>query len=161
MALSAAPVPNSVTFQVGSNNGQSMPVTFKLRATAWAQVLLDTADIITALNAVTAGTIKGYTLSSRAVEDAYSIPTALQAGYGETATIVVSLEGDPTKTATIRLPMPEDGLFVAGAGSPNYDVIDIVDAAVTAYVGLFTEEGVAYISDGESADVILSGRRNN
>lgn len=161
MALVAAPVPNSLSVQVGSNNGQAMPVTYKLRATAWATVITDSADILAALNAVTAGAVKGYTLSSRAVEDAYAIPTALQAGYGETATIVVSLEGDPTKTAPIRIPMPEDTLFIAGPGSPNYDVIDITDTAVANYVGLFTEEGPCYISDGESADLILSGRRNN
>lgn len=161
MAIVAAPVPNSLSVQIGSNNGNAMPATYKLRATAWATVVTDAADIITALNAVTAGKVKGYTLSSRAVEDAYTIPTALQAGYNEKAIVVVSLEGDPTKTATINIPMPEDGLFLAGAGSPNYDVIDISDAAVTAYVGLFTEEGPCYISDGESADLILSGRRVN
>lgn len=161
MSITAAPVPNSVQFQMGSNNGSSMPVTFKLRATAWATVLLDVADIIVALNAVSAGTMKGYTISSRAVEDAYAIPTAVLAGFGETATVVVSLEGDPTKTGTIRIPMPEDTLFVAGPGSPNYDVIDITDVAVQNYVALFTGVGPAYISDGENADLILSGRRNN
>lgn len=161
MAISAAPVPNSVTYQMGSNNGSSMPVTFKLRATSWATVLLDVAEITTALNNVSAGTMKGYTISSRAVEDSYTIPTGVLAGYGETATVVVSLEGDPTKTGTIRIPMPEDTLFVSGPGSPNYDVVDITDTALQAYVGLFTAEGPAYISDGESADLILNGRRNN
>ena len=161
MAIVAAPVPKSLTVQVGSNNGSSMPVTYKLRATAWATVITDTTDILTALNAVTAGKVKGYTLSSRAVEDAYTIPTALQAGYNETATVVVSLEGDPTKTATIRIPMPEDTLFLGAVGTPNYDVIDIGATEIQNYVGLFTEEGPCYISDGESADLILSGRRNN
>lgn len=161
MAIVAAPVPNSLTVQMGSNNGQTMPVTYKLRATAWATVITDSEDILTALNAVSAGKVKGYTLSSRAVEDAYTIPTATQAGYNETATVVVSLEGDPTKTATIRIPMPEDGIFAGAIGTPNYDVVDITDTALANYVALFTAEGVAYISDGENADLILSGRRNN
>jgi hypothetical protein len=72
MPIVAAPVPNSVQFQLGTNNGGQMPVTFKLRATAWATVLLDVAEISTKLDAVSAGEIKSYTISSRAISSPYA-----------------------------------------------------------------------------------------
>lgn len=81
------------------------------------------------------------------VEDIAGAVTA-GANVDEGASLQFSLGG--TKTATLSFPMPI-------AGVRNVDgTIDILNAAVSAFTGLFTG-GNVYISDGENAVDIIRG----
>lgn len=130
--------------------------TYEMTATTAADAATDAATILAALNAVTDANIKGYRLSQVFAEDAFATPN--DGEVENQALLIMRLDGDPFKKATHFIPAPVDAIFV-GAQGPNYNVLDNTDALVTAYVALFQSGGEAYISDGETVDVLENGHR--
>lgn len=154
MALVAAGYELNVTLVDRGLN--QVTKTYEMTATTAADAATDAATILAALNAVTDASIKGYRLSTVFAEDAFATPN-----LGEVenqAMLIMRLDGDPFKKASHFIPAPVDGIFVAGQG-PNYNIVDNTDALVTTYVALFQGGGEAYISDGETVDVLEKGHR--
>lgn len=118
------------------------------------------AALATALNAVTKSLISQMVVSEVFLEDTAVVGT----GENENQAIVVC-RLDPIangKTVNVRIINPEDTLFVAASGA-GYNEIDPNDAALLAYLELFTvTDGSFTLSDGESladATIVKYGKR--
>lgn len=65
----------------------------------------------------------------------------------------------PNKSATFAIPGPKPGIFIAASGG-GAKQIDTADAAIIAMRDLFISEPPSlFISDGESAGILVGGRR--
>lgn len=114
---------------------------------------------LTDLAGVSAGVVKSYTITSRAIEDAYNRPTSDEAEWRDTALIVVDIEDEPLKTANLQIPMPLLAIFRGTAGT-LMDEVDVADTALINYVANWRATNGLTLSDGEKAGlVIYNGRR--
>jgi hypothetical protein len=161
MAIVAASPAFRASIQLVATNSRTMSVNLALTAANYADAVTAVTAFLVDLAAVSAGVLKGYSISSQAVNDALSLPTDQDAEYGERALVTGTIDGNPLKSWTIYIPFPKAGLFVDTSGL-NRDVIDITDSALQAYIADFTTVGdIATVSDGEFVDSIISGRRVN
>jgi len=142
----------------GSNTAQRV---YDLVAASAAAAATAATAIMAALNAVTDAVITGYTLGEVFQDDADPTLPASGVQVEDQALLILGLTGYTTKTATISIPAPNPGIFVATSG-PQANVVDPADAAVLTYVGLFAPTtGVATVSDGEEADGMRAGHRRH
>jgi hypothetical protein len=115
------------------------------------------AAIIAALEAVTDAAVAGYTIGEVFLEGALTYPAAAE--VENCAEISAKIVGFPNKSAVLTIPAPNVGIFTGTTG-PAFNVVDIADAALQTYLGLFDGSGPATISDGESIIVSSAvGRR--
>lgn len=151
-----------LTVNLVDNGRKTISKRYQLRGTIYADAATDATAILGDLNGVTDLAISGYNLSEVFVEDALTIPTALNAQAENIAKVVIQLATSPLKKATLEIPGPADTLFVGAPGTANYDVVDTADALLAAYVEEFETTGSVYISDGEDSaatNAIISGAR--
>lgn len=146
------------------NGANTSTLRYDLDAVDHATATTDAATILGELNAMTAGVVKGYSIVERYIEDALVLP-ASGVEVEERAIITVQLNSSPLKKATLVIPAPETSIFVSTSG-PQANVVDVANASVIDYVGLFTVTGgVATVSDGEkvkdSPGHILNGRKTH
>lgn len=147
----------SITF--GGKDDSTQTVNLDFTATVYADVVTDMAIVTTAYSGASGGVIKGYNIREEYVEDNYTRPSNEDSEGGEHAYITVGIEGNPFKKATIGVPFPLIGLFLATAGE-NRNNIDTTDTAVILLANKFSVGGQLYISDGEVAEGILNGQRD-
>ena len=160
MAIVAASPAFRANIQLVSSVGKTMGINLSLTATTYADAVTAVTAFLVDLAGVSAGVVKGYSITSQAVENAIVLPTSSDAEYGERAIITGTMDGNPLKGWSIYIPMPLISIF-QGDGVLR-DSIDTNDAALLAYLANFTTEGdVATVSDGEFIDIVLSGRRVN
>lgn len=149
---------------LGAKNDKTRSVNLKFDpATVTSYALATTAmtDYLTDLAAVSAGVVKSYTITGRAIEDAYNRPTDSDAEWRDTAIVNVSIEDEPLKTGTLQIPMPKIGIFRASAGE-LMDEIDVTDTDLIAYVANWLAAGSLTISDGEKAGIVIyNGKRTH
>lgn len=146
---------------LGAKNDKTRVIRLKGDATLTTYDLTVTALVafLTDLGAVSAGKVKSYTITGRAIEDAYTRPSDSDAESRDTALVVVGIDGEPLKSANVQIPMPKIGIFRA-ADTALMDEIDFTDADLIAYLDNFKSAGKFTLSDNEKAnDVIISGRR--
>ena len=137
-------------------------VGYDLVAATHADAVTAAGTILTRLDAVTDLTVESYSIINHYLEDAFALPASGQ--VEERAKVVAAIDGLPNKKATIYIPGPADAIFSAAPGNPGYNVVDVFDAALDAYVDIWKTTGaLATISDGENlADQeALSGRRTH
>lgn len=160
MAIVAANPAFKANIQLVASNGKTMGVNLPLVAANYADAVTAVTAFLADLAAVSAGVIKGYSISSQAVNDALLLPTSDDAEYGERALITGNINDNPLKSWTLYIPMPRIGIF-AGTGVLR-DTVDLLDADLTAYTANYTVGGaVSSVSDGEFIDLVLAGRRVN
>lgn len=146
-------------FKLTETSGRSTQVRIEQSAPADdAAARASGAAMATDLAAITNCAIESYFTYQEFVEDAFSLPAGAE--IENQALLQLSIDGEPTKTATVRVPAPVDGIFAAASG-PNFDVVDTTDADLTAFVANFTTEALFYVSDGEQADALLGGHRRH
>ena len=144
-------------YELAETSGKVTRLRFEQSAPADdAAARASAAAMATDLAAVTNSTIKKYFTYQEFVEDAYSHPAGAE--NQNQAILILSIEDEPTKTARVRIPAAVDGVFAAASGE-NYDVIDVNDVDLLAFVANFTTEELFYVSDGEQADSLLKGHR--
>jgi hypothetical protein len=114
--------------------------------------------LVEALGAVTNSALVGYGVTHVWADDAFTVPTDTGVQNENQALVTVGIAGSPLKSATITIPAPVDGIFVATSGA-NANVVDVLDADLVAYAELFKSTGVAFVSESESVSVIKEGRR--
>jgi hypothetical protein len=136
--------------------GDSTTKSFELSSANYAAAITDAATVVAALDAATYAKIRQYSVSEKFKEDSFTLPLLGQ--IEEQALLVLRLSSDPTKSATTSIPAPVDGMFMDTSGD-GFNVIDPTDSVVIAYVDLFKTGNQAYISDGEIASSLVSGRR--
>lgn len=160
MALVAAPFETRIL--LGTKNDKTRAIPLKANTAvvdSYAEAVTAVEAFLLSLAKVSAGVVKSYSITGRAVEDAYNRPTSDEAEGRDTAVVVVGIEDEPLKRASIFIPMPKIGIFRGTAGS-LMDEIDIADADLIEYVTHFRTGGAYSISDGEQADVLIySGER--
>lgn len=139
------------------NGGNETTRTYQLNAALIADAITDSAAIIAALNAVTDAVIVSHFFYERFVEDAFAYPAA-GVEVENQALLDFDIVDHPEKSATLTVPAPNIGIFTAATG-PGANIVDTTDAAVIAYAALFQAGGEAFISDGEVAASLISGRR--
>lgn len=155
----------SLTIALVDSGENKTTRTFEMTATTAAQAQTDAAAIIPLYAALTRCAITGYTINSRFIENALVLPAAgIQ--LENTAEILLNIEGEVTKKATLNVPDPVttggngNGMWLGSTG-PNSNVVDTAFAALTAFVGQFGTLGdnTLLISDGEHANGVSRGFR--
>jgi len=107
------------------------------------------AAMVDDLEAITLGAVIAYGLT-------WEVPQATTPTAGSEVEAIGLISGriDATeeKWATLRIPAPVDGIFVAATG-PSRNVVDPTDSALLAYLGNFESgSGSFFLSDGEQLD---------
>lgn len=119
------------------------------------------ADVVTAAG-VLVGRLAAITdagIVSYRVTEVYEDAAATPGGEIENQALLV-VDTDDGKKALMRIPAPVAGIFAAASG-PNYNVVDILDAALLTYIGSFeASAGVDFlVSDGQTVAALVSGKR--
>lgn len=161
MALVARAHPFELMVQIADNSGKTTKKTFELQAADAAAAATDSATILAALNAVTDGVVKSYSINHVFIENALVLPASGVENENQ-ALLSIRLASDPTKYASFAIPAAAPGDFVSASGA-GANVVDTGDAGINALVALFTTGNEAYLSDGELADSALdfSGKRRH
>lgn len=144
-----------LTVSVIDRNGDDATLSYELRSADYATALADALIIIARLGAVSQVEVVGYSVATRYVEDAIVQPASGEMQIK--ARLAVRL-ADGQGNATLDIPAPMEEIFMTLAGKGN-NIVDVTDADVLNYVALFSAAGKAYISDGESVDVLKEGRK--
>jgi len=133
--------------QLVDTGGNQTTRTYRLDSADAAAAATDSGTIMTALNAVTDAAISGYSINTRFVENALTYPA--DAEVENNARITAKIVGRPNRSATIEIPAPNVGIFT-GTEGPAFNVVDMSDAALLTFLGLFDGSGPVLVSDGES-----------
>jgi len=154
MALVADGFNLSVT--LADRGGNTTVKSFDLTSADHATALTDATAILAALTGVSDASVKGYTIGTRYVENAFVLPTVGE--IENQAMLTFRLYGDPLKKATFTIPAPKDAIFSASSGA-LYNQVDLADTEVIAMRNVFFTGGEATISDGETAVALENGKR--
>lgn len=139
------------------NGGNTSTLRYELVSADHATALTDSAAIVAALVAVTNSVMSGYAIRTLFSENAFAYPAA-GVENEDKASITVLLDGLGNKKANVKIPAPVIGIFTATLGL-GANVVDISDADLLTYLGIFEDGGECYISDGEFMDLPLTGKR--
>jgi len=157
MAFVASPTaPFFLNVTLVDNGNNKTAKTYDLQGADLTEATSNAGTILTALAAVTDAAIKGYHIGSRFVNDAFAFP-ASGVQVEDIAQITLSITDDPTKYATIGIPAPKVGVFEGTSGAAANQVKNAT--IVTTYWELFKAGEQAYLSDGETAEIFVSGKR--
>lgn len=161
MALVARTHPFELMVQIADNSGKTTKKTFELQSADAAAAATDAAAILAALNGVTAGVVKSYSINHVFIENALVLPASGVENENQ-ALLSIRLASDPTKYGGFSIPAADPAIFVAASGA-GANTVNTGNAQVNALVGLFTTGNEAYLSDGEVADSSLdfSGKRRH
>ena len=129
---------------------------FQCRDTAYADVVVAKTNLVAALDAVTDCVIQRVTISEVWSNDAFAYPTDVETA--NKLSMSIELTGGLGKKANLKVPGPVDGIFGA-SGTAGFNVLDTANALILTYVALFESGGEFYISDGEDAETLISGKR--
>lgn len=130
---------------------------YQLQAIDATTAATDVATILAALGAVTDAVIASYSYGEEFVESTLVYPAAGIENENK-ASLTVLLDTGGGKKANHKIPAPVIGLFVAASG-PSANIVDVADTDLNTYMNIFKSGNEAYISDGETMDSILSGKR--
>lgn len=148
---------------IADNSGKTVPRFYEAPLAAFADFAafsLAFNTLLTALNNMTSGVVAGYRLTAGFVEDALVLPASGVENENQ-AFFSGKIVGDPSDSATQSIPAPDPAIFVATSG-PSANVVDMADAAVSVWVGLFDATGPWTVSDGEAWDApTVVGKRRH
>jgi len=144
-------------FELVDNGGDVATKTYDLVAANAA----DAATAVTAIAAAIAG-VSDMVLRKRYfyevfVNDAFAYPASGVEKQNQ-ALLDLSIVDAPQKTATVTIPAPKPAIFVGTTG-PQAEIVNGANSAVIAYVALFENGAQATVSDGETVEGFISGRR--
>lgn len=157
VALSAQNFGMTVTFVDNGGNTANREYMMKTAVATYADAAAAAAGMIPLLNALTTAVIAQYRVYQVFEESAFALPPS-GVQVEDNASLTFLLAGLGNKKANVNIPAPVPGIFV-GTSGPTANVVDINDAAITAFVDQFIGAGDFRISDGEAVARILSGKR--
>lgn len=149
------------TVSLVDNGGNVTNRTYRNRATSQTEAETAAADLVVKLGDVSDCAIKAYSVTRVFEDSGVLFPADAGVQIENQAEVVVELAGAGQKTATMNIPAPKIGIFVA-SGGPGANNVDISDADFAAFLGLFqTVIGVnGYsLSDGEIVSYAIDGKR--
>jgi len=144
-----------LTVSLTDTQGDVSTLRFELTSATEVAALVDVAAIVAAVEGVTRSVVTSTAMSFIQDEGAFAYPAG--ADNSVRARMTFQLAGSIEK-ATLDVPAPDEGIFVSASG-PNNNIVDLADAAVIAYAGIFEAASEAYISDGEISDFLLRGKK--
>lgn len=144
-----------LTVSTIDKNSDSATLTYELQSADYATALADSLIIIARLVAVSQVEVVGYSVSTRYVENAIAQPTS---GESQIKARVVVRLADGQGYASFDIPAPKEEIFMDTVGKAN-NIVDVTDTDLLNYAALFQAGGKAYISDGETIDVMTEGRK--
>lgn len=148
-----------VTFSLMDNGGNITTKTYELTSADATEAATDTATILARLTAVTDCEIVSYHSYEQFEEDTVAYPAAGVQKENQ-ALLTFDIVDNPLKKATHSIPAPKQAIFV-GVTGPNANIVDTADADVIAYRQMFQAGGQCFISDGEVAFTLISGKRRH
>lgn len=144
-----------LTMTVQDRNQDNATLTYELRALNHTEALAETASVLANFDDVSQAVVTGYNVQQRFWNDSIGVPAAGELQIK--ARISFQLQNSPEKE-TFDIPAPKETIFLALTGKQNA-IVDVADPAVIAYADMFRAAGIAYISDGESLEYLLEGRK--
>jgi len=141
------------------NNNDETVKTYQMTAADADTAATDAATVLAALDAVTDSVIRSYYTYERFVEGAFGFPAAGVENQNQ-ALLNFDIVGHPEKSATVSIPAPVIGIFVASSGA-GAKIVDTSDAALITFRDLFRTGGELLLSDGEVANSLISGKRRH
>lgn len=134
---------------------------YELVAGTAAQAVLDAADILVDLQALTDAVVSAYSITNRFVENALALPAA-GIHVENQALVVVNLEGSAVDKGKFSIPAPVANLFT-GVTGPNSNQVNTAYAPLVEFVANYGSLGnnLMTISDGQHADGISRGYRRH
>jgi len=112
--------------------------------------------LVTDLAAISDSVIVGTRLTEVEYNDSVAYPVAGVENENK-ASITYLIQGT-NKKGNLQIPAPKIAIFVNPSG-PSANVVNVQQALVTAYCDNFRTTGGWYVSDGESLQTILKGKR--
>lgn len=162
MALVSNRFEVEVTFTESSGKSVNRTYVAASSVTTPAGLATNWALALPFVQAMTDSVISQYVYKQVFVEDALVLPA--DAENNDQALFTGKIFGDPTSSAIVSVPAASIDIFVTPTGGGR-DVVDMSDAAVQAFVDLFSDSGTNgdwVISDGEQwSEATVSGRRRN
>lgn len=146
-------------FDLMDNGGNRTSKTYELTAADAATAAADVATILANLTAVTDCEIVSYHFYESFEEDTVAYPAAGVQKENQ-ALLIFDIVDNPLKKVTHAIPAPKQSIFI-GATGPNANIVDTADADVVAYRQMFQAGNECYISDGEVAFTLVSGKRRH
>lgn len=146
-------------FSLMDNGGNITKKTYELTAADAATAETDVATILARLTAVTDCEVVAYHAYEQFEEDNVAYPAAGVQKENQ-ALLTFDIVDNPLKKATHSIPAPKQAIFVGTTG-PNANIVDTADADVIAYRQMFQAAGQCFISDGEVAFTLISGKRRH
>lgn len=144
---------------IRDNGGNDTTKSYELTSADATAAATDSAAVLAALAGVTDGLLVDYGVYEKMVEASPSLP-ASGVQIEDLALLEFDITGNPTKKATHTIPAPKPGIFqtTSGAGA---NIVDTADTALVTYRDLFRAGGTGecYLSDGETANSLIKGRR--
>jgi len=133
--------------------------TYDLVDAAYADAAADAAALVAALATISDASIVGYSLNQKFTENAFALPA--NAEIENQAFFAGKIVGDPTDSAILSVPAPDADIFTSPTG-PGYNIVDMGNLDVIAWVNIFGTGGTAQLSDGETWDTpTVSGKRRH
>lgn len=142
---------------LADNGGNVSSLTYVLTAEDHATAVTNSATIVAALDAVTNSVIVQYAIKTVFAENGFVYPEAGVENENK-ASITVLLDGLGAKKANVKIPAPVIGIFTDTKGL-GANVVDISDVDLNAYLDIFESGNEATLSDGETMDKPLTGKR--
>jgi hypothetical protein len=112
--------------------------------------------LVTDLSAITDSIIIGTRLTEVQYEDSVAYPVA--GVENENKASISYLITGTNEVGNLKIPAPVQDIFVSPTG-PSANVVDVGDALVTAYTDNFRVTGGWAVSDGQSLQTVLKGKR--
>ncbi len=167
MALAYPSGPTVIRLTLTDIGGKTSVKDFVVPTTVWNPA----SDLLTAIAAIRDNLVTAIdNVTDALVTDTFIVITekeslslpAVDCLITDIASLVVNLAGGEGKKGILKIPCPQEIIFVDTSG-PNRNVLDTLDAAVIAYVDEFQTTGGSFtISDGEFVDdttPMVAGKR--
>lgn len=140
------------------NGGDETMKRFELNAADSAAATVVQTALLAAWNNVTDLKVVSYYTYQEEVSDVEALP-ASGVERENVALLQFQIRDKPNKGATVAIPGPKPGIFIATSGA-GAEQIDTADAAVIAFRDLFISDPPSvFLSDGEEAGILIGGKR--
>jgi len=144
MALTSLGFLATVTLIDNQSDKSTLRYVFGSNVATFADATTAMTTLLTALGAVTKAGIVGYNLA-----EVFEDSAATGAGeLSDIAVVSARIAGTPVKWGTLKIPAPEEGIFVEASGPMNKQV-DPSDADLVTYLSQFEASAPFTTSDGE------------
>lgn len=140
------------------NGGDQSSKRFEINAADSTEATAAQTALLAAWNNVTDMKVVSYYTYQEEVSDVEALP-ASGVERENNALLTFEVRDKPNKSATLSIPAPKPGIFVASSGA-GAEIIDTADVAVVALRDLFiADPPTIFLSDGESMGQLVKGKR--